>query len=124
MCSKLHADRDSLFFCFFCFCLSQINELVDCRDVSIGAWFEACVEKVTRPPKGQITPTKGKVGRPPKRTNGKLEAEQAPSTDTSKSIVALNPESNGASTSQTDSAAATESKEREEDAVYHIKYEE
>uniref|UniRef100_A0AAX7TR56 E3 ubiquitin-protein ligase UHRF n=1 Tax=Astatotilapia calliptera TaxID=8154 RepID=A0AAX7TR56_ASTCA len=82
----------------------KINELVDCRDVSIGAWFEACIENVTRAPKGQITPTKGKVGRPPKRTNGKLE-------------------SNGASTSQTDSTAASESKEREEDVIYHIKYE-
>uniref|UniRef100_A0A669BUP7 E3 ubiquitin-protein ligase UHRF n=1 Tax=Oreochromis niloticus TaxID=8128 RepID=A0A669BUP7_ORENI len=82
----------------------KINELVDCRDVSIGAWFEACIENVTRAPKGQITPTKGKVGRPPKRTNGKLE-------------------SNGASTSQTDSTAALESKEREEDVIYHIKYE-
>uniref|UniRef100_A0A8C2YXI6 E3 ubiquitin-protein ligase UHRF n=1 Tax=Cyclopterus lumpus TaxID=8103 RepID=A0A8C2YXI6_CYCLU len=81
----------------------KINELVDCRDVSIGAWFEACLENVTRVPKGQIVPTKGKVGRPPKRTNGKLE-------------------SNGASTSQTDSTAATETKEREEDVIYHIKY--
>uniref|UniRef100_A0AAX7USC4 E3 ubiquitin-protein ligase UHRF n=1 Tax=Astatotilapia calliptera TaxID=8154 RepID=A0AAX7USC4_ASTCA len=71
----------------------KINELVDCRDVSIGAWFEACIENVTRAPKGQITPTKGKVGR------------------------------NGASTSQTDSTAASESKEREEDVIYHIKYE-
>uniref|UniRef100_A0A8C9Z9U3 E3 ubiquitin-protein ligase UHRF n=1 Tax=Sander lucioperca TaxID=283035 RepID=A0A8C9Z9U3_SANLU len=70
----------------------KINELVDCRDVSIGAWFEACLENVTRAPKGQITPTKGKVGR------------------------------NGASTSQTDSTAATETKEREEDVIYHIKY--
>uniref|UniRef100_A0A671YE70 E3 ubiquitin-protein ligase UHRF n=1 Tax=Sparus aurata TaxID=8175 RepID=A0A671YE70_SPAAU len=34
---------------------STINELVDCRDVSIGAWFEACIENVTRAPKGQIT---------------------------------------------------------------------
>uniref|UniRef100_A0A8C4EVA6 E3 ubiquitin-protein ligase UHRF n=1 Tax=Dicentrarchus labrax TaxID=13489 RepID=A0A8C4EVA6_DICLA len=54
---------------------TSINELVDCRDVSIGAWFEACIENVTRAPKGQITPTKGKVGRPPKRTNGKLEVD-------------------------------------------------
>uniref|UniRef100_A0AAX7UDA6 E3 ubiquitin-protein ligase UHRF n=1 Tax=Astatotilapia calliptera TaxID=8154 RepID=A0AAX7UDA6_ASTCA len=82
----------------------KINELVDCRDVSIGAWFEACIENVTRAPKGQITPTKGKVGR--NRTN-----------------VVLNSESNGASTSQTDSTAASESKEREEDVIYHIKYE-
>uniref|UniRef100_A0A8C6P668 E3 ubiquitin-protein ligase UHRF n=1 Tax=Nothobranchius furzeri TaxID=105023 RepID=A0A8C6P668_NOTFU len=49
---------------------STINELVDCRDVSIGAWFEACIENVTLAPKGQIVPTKPRVGRPPKRTNG------------------------------------------------------
>uniref|UniRef100_A0A8C5DZB9 E3 ubiquitin-protein ligase UHRF n=1 Tax=Gouania willdenowi TaxID=441366 RepID=A0A8C5DZB9_GOUWI len=83
----------------------KINELVDCRDVTVGAWFEACVENVTRAPKGQITPTKGKVGRPPKRTNGKLEAE---------------PGQAHASTAQTDS---TDSKEREDDVIYHIKYE-
>ncbi|XP_035524489.1 E3 ubiquitin-protein ligase UHRF2-like isoform X1 [Morone saxatilis] len=104
----------------------KINELVDCRDVSIGAWFEACIENVTRAPKGQITPTKGKVGRPPKRTNGKLEAEQGQThglgqtTDSNRNNVVLNSESNGASTSQTDSTA--ESKEREEDVIYHIKY--
>ncbi|XP_029025420.1 E3 ubiquitin-protein ligase UHRF2-like isoform X2 [Betta splendens] len=106
----------------------KINELVDCRDVSIGAWFEACIENVTRAPKGQITPTKGKVGRPPKRTNGKLEAEQGQAhvqgqtTDSNRNNVALNPEYNGASTSQTDCTAATETKEREEDVIYHIKY--
>uniref|UniRef100_A0A3Q3JH40 E3 ubiquitin-protein ligase UHRF n=1 Tax=Monopterus albus TaxID=43700 RepID=A0A3Q3JH40_MONAL len=106
----------------------KINELVDCRDVSIGAWFEACVENVTRTPKGQITPTKGKVGRPPKRTNGKLEAEQGQAhsqgqtTDSNRNNVLLSSESNGASTSHTDSTAATESKEREEDVIYHIKY--
>uniref|UniRef100_A0AAQ5ZCG5 E3 ubiquitin-protein ligase UHRF n=1 Tax=Amphiprion ocellaris TaxID=80972 RepID=A0AAQ5ZCG5_AMPOC len=38
----------------FVFLSPQINELVDCRDVSIGAWFEACIENVTRAPKGQI----------------------------------------------------------------------
>ncbi|XP_047425397.1 E3 ubiquitin-protein ligase UHRF2-like isoform X2 [Mugil cephalus] len=111
----------------------KINELVDCRDVSIGAWFEACVENVTRAPKEQITPPKGKVGRPPKRTNGKLEAEQVQThgpgqTDSKRNSVVLNSESNGASTSQTDStaaaaAAATDGKDREEDVVYHIKYE-
>uniref|UniRef100_I3K979 E3 ubiquitin-protein ligase UHRF n=1 Tax=Oreochromis niloticus TaxID=8128 RepID=I3K979_ORENI len=79
----------------------KINELVDCRDVSIGAWFEACIENVTRAPKGQITPTK----------------------DSNRTNVVLNSESNGASTSQTDSTAALESKEREEDVIYHIKYE-
>uniref|UniRef100_A0A7N6FF84 E3 ubiquitin-protein ligase UHRF n=1 Tax=Anabas testudineus TaxID=64144 RepID=A0A7N6FF84_ANATE len=49
----------------------QINELVDCRDVSIGAWFEACIENATRASKGQTTPTKGKVGRYPE--NGVVE---------------------------------------------------
>ncbi|XP_054896035.1 E3 ubiquitin-protein ligase UHRF2-like [Poeciliopsis prolifica] len=107
--------------------LYKINELVDCRDVSIGAWFEACIENVTLSPKGQITPTKGKVGRPPKRTNGKLEAEQAQAhgqgqtTDNNRNNPVLNSESNGASTSQKDSA--TETKEKEEDIAYHIKYE-
>ncbi|XP_074546096.1 E3 ubiquitin-protein ligase UHRF2 [Halichoeres trimaculatus] len=106
----------------------KINELVDCRDVSIGAWFEACIENVTRAPKGQITPTKGKVGRPPKRTNGKLEAEsaqahgQGQTTDSNRNNVVISSESNGASTSQTDSTAAAESADREEDVVYHIKY--
>ncbi|KAF3702019.1 E3 ubiquitin-protein ligase UHRF2 [Channa argus] len=106
----------------------KINELVDCRDVSIGAWFEACIENVTHAPKGQITPTKGKVGRPSKRTNGKLEVEQGQAyfqgqtTDSNRNNVVLNSESNGASTSQTDSTASTESKEREEDILYHIKY--
>uniref|UniRef100_A0A673WBC4 E3 ubiquitin-protein ligase UHRF n=1 Tax=Salmo trutta TaxID=8032 RepID=A0A673WBC4_SALTR len=56
-----------------------INELVDCRDISIGAWFEACIDNVTRTPKGQNgnskAPTAGKVGRPSKRTNGKLETD-------------------------------------------------
>lgn len=103
---------------------------MDCRDVSIGAWFEASVENVSRAPKGQVTPPKGKVGRPPKRTNGKLEAEQgqqgAAGHDMNRNSVVTTPgsESNGASTSQTDSAAAAEAKEREEDVVYHIRYEE
>ena len=114
----------------FVFVSSQIHELVDCRDISIGAWFEACVENVTWPPKGQIPPTKGKVGRPPKRTNGKLEAEQGQAhgqgqtTDSNRNNVELSSESNGASTSQTDSTAASETKEKEEDVLYHIKYDE
>ncbi|XP_057674629.1 E3 ubiquitin-protein ligase UHRF2-like [Corythoichthys intestinalis] len=98
----------------------KINELVDCRDATVGAWFEACVENVTRAPKG---PVKGKVGRPPKRTNGKLEGEQGQqplssgqSTDTVRNNGnSVNSESNGGSTSQTDS--------NEEDVIYHIKYE-
>uniref|UniRef100_A0A3Q3B1B7 E3 ubiquitin-protein ligase UHRF n=1 Tax=Kryptolebias marmoratus TaxID=37003 RepID=A0A3Q3B1B7_KRYMA len=85
----------------------KINELVDCRDVSLGAWFEACIENVTIAPKGQAAPAKARVGRPPKRTNGNLEADS---------------ESNGASTSQTDFTAKA-GKDKEEDVIYHIKYE-
>uniref|UniRef100_A0A8C7KFG7 E3 ubiquitin-protein ligase UHRF n=1 Tax=Oncorhynchus kisutch TaxID=8019 RepID=A0A8C7KFG7_ONCKI len=52
-----------------------INELVDCRDISIGAWFEACIDKVARTPKGQNSnskaPTAGKVGSYPE--NGVVE---------------------------------------------------
>uniref|UniRef100_A0A8C6P5B3 E3 ubiquitin-protein ligase UHRF n=1 Tax=Nothobranchius furzeri TaxID=105023 RepID=A0A8C6P5B3_NOTFU len=101
----------------------KINELVDCRDVSIGAWFEACIENVTLAPKGQIVPTKPRVGRPPKRTNGKLEAEQGQgqTMDSNRNNSGLNLESNGASTSQTDSTAA-EIKNKDEDIIYHIKY--
>uniref|UniRef100_A0A8C6SFK1 RING-type E3 ubiquitin transferase n=1 Tax=Neogobius melanostomus TaxID=47308 RepID=A0A8C6SFK1_9GOBI len=92
----------------------KINELVDCRDVSIGSWFEACIENVT------LSPAKAKVGRPLKRTNGKLEAEQGQTTGTNRNNNGLNTDSNGATTSQTDSTAATESRE---EIVYHIKYE-
>uniref|UniRef100_A0A7N6A9F4 E3 ubiquitin-protein ligase UHRF n=1 Tax=Anabas testudineus TaxID=64144 RepID=A0A7N6A9F4_ANATE len=82
----------------------KINELVDCRDVSIGAWFEACIENATRASKGQTTPTKGKVGRPPKRTNGKLEAEQ------------------GQAHFQGQTTDCSRNNVREEDVIYHIKY--
>uniref|UniRef100_A0A8C8GCR3 E3 ubiquitin-protein ligase UHRF n=1 Tax=Oncorhynchus tshawytscha TaxID=74940 RepID=A0A8C8GCR3_ONCTS len=80
----------------------KINELVDCRDISIGAWFEACIDKVARTPKGQNSnskaPTAGKVGRPSKRTNGKLEAEPG----------------QGLNSTATD--------KEKEDVTYHIKY--
>uniref|UniRef100_A0A4W4FB69 E3 ubiquitin-protein ligase UHRF n=1 Tax=Electrophorus electricus TaxID=8005 RepID=A0A4W4FB69_ELEEL len=35
--------------------LPQINELVDCRDISIGAWFEGTIEKVTPPTKAHVS---------------------------------------------------------------------
>uniref|UniRef100_A0A3P9MIQ7 E3 ubiquitin-protein ligase UHRF n=1 Tax=Oryzias latipes TaxID=8090 RepID=A0A3P9MIQ7_ORYLA len=105
--------------------LYKINELVDCRDVSIGAWFEASIENVTLTPT-EINPTKGKVGRPPKRTNLKAEGEQTQaqdlSKDTRRTSAVLNTESNGASTSQTD-ASQTGNKGKEENVIYHIKYE-
>ncbi|XP_038826551.1 E3 ubiquitin-protein ligase UHRF1-like isoform X1 [Salvelinus namaycush] len=109
----------------------KINELVDCRDISIGAWFEACIDNVTRTPKGQNSkaPTAGKVGRPSKRTNGKLETEPGqgqshPSSSTDNSNGNNNSMLNsdngpGSSTSQTDSTATDKEKE---DVTYHIKY--
>uniref|UniRef100_A0A671RXC5 E3 ubiquitin-protein ligase UHRF n=1 Tax=Sinocyclocheilus anshuiensis TaxID=1608454 RepID=A0A671RXC5_9TELE len=59
--------------------LFRVNELVDCRDVSIGAWFEGVIEKVSPASKGQ----NGRVGRPSKRTNNKLESEPSSSSSSS-----------------------------------------
>ncbi|XP_023656899.2 E3 ubiquitin-protein ligase UHRF2-like isoform X1 [Paramormyrops kingsleyae] len=56
----------------------KIHELVDCKDISIGAWFEATVEKVTRGPRGQ-NGSAGMLGKSEqlgKRTNGRPEAER------------------------------------------------
>ncbi|KAK6322806.1 hypothetical protein J4Q44_G00075980 [Coregonus suidteri] len=118
----------------------KINELVDCRDISIGAWFEASIDNVLRTPKGQnstskAAPTAGKVGRPSKRTNGKLETEPGQgqshlsSSDNNNnnngnnSSSALNSDSSGSgagpSTSQTDYTATDKEKE---DVTYHIRY--
>ncbi|XP_036792812.1 E3 ubiquitin-protein ligase UHRF1 [Oncorhynchus mykiss] len=118
----------------------KINELVDCRDISIGAWFEACIDNVSLSPKGQNStskaPTAGKVGRPSKRTNGKLETEPGQgqshlsSSDNNNnnnngnnSTSVLNSDSigpgAGPSTSQTDYTATDKEKE---DVTYHIRY--
>lgn len=110
---------------------------MDCRDISIGAWFEACIDSVSHCPKGQHStskaPTAGKVGRPSKRTNGKLETEPgqgqshpSSSTDTNNgnNYSMLNSDSGpgaGSSASQTDSTATDKEKE---DVTYHIKYDE
>ncbi|XP_064863649.1 E3 ubiquitin-protein ligase UHRF2-like isoform X2 [Oncorhynchus nerka] len=116
----------------------KIKELVDCRDISIGAWFEACIDNVSLSPKGQNStskaPTAGKVGRPSKRTNGKLETEPGQgqshlsSSDNNNnngnnSTSVLNSDSigpgAGPSTSQTDYTATDKEKE---DVTYHIRY--
>ncbi|XP_013994240.2 E3 ubiquitin-protein ligase UHRF2 isoform X1 [Salmo salar] len=112
----------------------KINELVDCRDISIGAWFEACIDSVSHSPKGQHStskaPTAGKVGRPSKRTNGKLETEPGQShlsssdnNNGNNSSSVLNSDSigpgAGPSTSQTDYTATDKEKE---DVTYHIRY--
>ncbi|XP_017537487.1 E3 ubiquitin-protein ligase UHRF2 [Pygocentrus nattereri] len=103
----------------------KINELVDCRDVSIGAWFEGTIERVTPAAKGlnskaETPPTTGRVGRPSKRTNGKLESEPCPPASDSNGTAGtgLNSDSEEPSTSQMDSTT-----HNKEDVTYHIKYE-
>uniref|UniRef100_A0A3B3QB82 E3 ubiquitin-protein ligase UHRF n=1 Tax=Paramormyrops kingsleyae TaxID=1676925 RepID=A0A3B3QB82_9TELE len=94
----------------------QINELVDCRDISIGAWFEASIENVSRASKGQNgqAPALGKSGKPGKRTNGKLGIDQRRSAMDSRGNAVLNSDC-GPSTSHTDCADS-------EEVIYHIKY--
>uniref|UniRef100_A0A8C2IDN6 E3 ubiquitin-protein ligase UHRF n=1 Tax=Cyprinus carpio TaxID=7962 RepID=A0A8C2IDN6_CYPCA len=60
--------------------LFKVNELVDCRDVSIGAWFEGVIEKVSPASKGQ---------------NGRAETARS---------TALNPDGSEPSTSKPDPA--------------------
>ncbi|XP_018419560.1 PREDICTED: E3 ubiquitin-protein ligase UHRF2 [Nanorana parkeri] len=56
----------------------KINELVDVRDVTIGAWFEASVENVTRASKGQKNgKAHGKGGNSYKGTNGSLNEDHS-----------------------------------------------
>lgn len=96
------SDRDAYVF--------QINELVDCRDCSIGAWFEATVKKVTHF-------TKAPRGRPRKKhINGKAETEAEPDTN---GTAAVSADSAEASTSQLETGSHNKDK-----VVYHIKYEE
>ncbi|XP_066501974.1 E3 ubiquitin-protein ligase UHRF2-like [Hoplias malabaricus] len=103
----------------------KVNELVDCRDVSIGAWFEGTIERVTTSLKGhksksETAPPAGRVGRPSKRTNGKLESEPCPANSDSNGTAGagLNSDSEEPSTSQTDSTTHSRG-----NVTYHIKYE-
>uniref|UniRef100_A0A671PZS0 E3 ubiquitin-protein ligase UHRF n=1 Tax=Sinocyclocheilus anshuiensis TaxID=1608454 RepID=A0A671PZS0_9TELE len=91
--------------------LFKVNELVDCRDVSIGAWFEGVIEKVSPASKAQNS--RARVGRPSKRTNNKLEPETSAAPSSSSSSTALNSDGSEPSTSKTDPAHVS----------YHIKYE-
>lgn len=110
-----------------CFVFVQIHELVDCRDVSIGAWFEGVIENVSPATKGQngkaeTAPPPARVGRPRKQTNGKLDSEETLSstvTDSNgTSEKQINSDSSEPSTSKTASTNSSEA------ATYHIKYEE
>ncbi|KAI1904808.1 hypothetical protein AGOR_G00009490 [Albula goreensis] len=95
----------------------KINELVDCRDISIGAWFEATIEKVTRASKGQNGKPSalGQGGKPNKRTNGKLDINQSHSGLDNNGNSVFNSDC-GPSTSHTDC------RDTEEEVSYHIKY--
>ncbi|XP_064411096.1 E3 ubiquitin-protein ligase UHRF2 isoform X2 [Latimeria chalumnae] len=88
--------------------LYKINELVDARDVSIGAWFEARIENVTRATKGHNSKALAKGGSANKRTNGNFS--QLHSSATSNNL------GNTPSTSNSDCM------DSDGDAIYHIKY--
>ncbi|KAM9138062.1 E3 ubiquitin-protein ligase UHRF2 isoform 2-T2 [Pangshura tecta] len=91
--------------------LYKINELVDARDVSIGAWFEAHIENVTRATKGHKNgKAQAKSGNTYRRTNGNLSQDHSREN-----------------TNNLDSAPSTsysDYMDTDEDAIYHIKYDE
>ncbi|XP_037757845.1 E3 ubiquitin-protein ligase UHRF2 isoform X2 [Chelonia mydas] len=90
--------------------LYKINELVDARDVSIGAWFEAHIENVTRATKGHKNgKAQAKSGNTYRRTNGNLSQDRSREN-----------------TNNLDSAPSTSYSDcmDTEDAIYHIKYDE
>ncbi|XP_032068857.1 E3 ubiquitin-protein ligase UHRF2 isoform X2 [Thamnophis elegans] len=88
----------------------KINELVDARDVTIGSWFEAHIENVTRATKGHKNgKAQGKSGSNYKRTNGNLSQDHSREN--------TNNLDNTPSTSYTDYMDT-------EDIIYRIKYDE
>ncbi|XP_028911469.1 E3 ubiquitin-protein ligase UHRF2 isoform X2 [Ornithorhynchus anatinus] len=90
--------------------LYKVNELVDARDVSIGAWFEAHIENVTRVAKGHKNgKAQAKSGNTYKRTNGNLSQDHSREN--------TNNLDSAPSTSYSDSMDT-------EEAIYHIKYDE
>uniref|UniRef100_A0A6I8QQZ9 E3 ubiquitin-protein ligase UHRF n=1 Tax=Xenopus tropicalis TaxID=8364 RepID=A0A6I8QQZ9_XENTR len=84
----------------------KINELVDARDVSIGAWFEAHVENVTQKKAQKNGKAYLKGGHSYRETNGNLEHSRENSH-----AVDTNP-----STSYNDIL------DEDENVIYHIKY--
>lgn len=107
---------------FFVLLPGQINELVDCRDISIGAWFEATIENVTHASKGpkskECVASPAKSGKSSTRTNGNLEATQTVANMDSNCRSVLNSDSSEPSTSQLDCRLI------QNELIYHIKYEE
>ncbi|NXE41258.1 UHRF2 ligase, partial [Ptilorrhoa leucosticta] len=91
--------------------LYKINELVDARDVSIGAWFEAHIENVTRATKGHKNgKAQGKSGNNYKRTNGNLNQDHS--------------RENANNLDSTPSTSYSDCMDTDEEAIYHIKYDE
>ncbi|KAH0628314.1 hypothetical protein JD844_009271 [Phrynosoma platyrhinos] len=89
----------------------KINELVDARDETIGSWFEAHIENVTRAMKGYKNgKAQGKSSSNYKRTNGNLSQEHSREN--------TNHLDNAPSTSYSDYM------DNDEDTIYHIKYDE
>ncbi|NXE27179.1 UHRF2 ligase, partial [Ardeotis kori] len=89
--------------------LYKINELVDARDVSIGAWFEAHIENVTRATKGHKNgKAQGKSGNTHKRTNGNLSQDHS--------------RENANNLDSTPSTSYSDCMDTDEEAIYHIKY--
>ncbi|XP_069482028.1 E3 ubiquitin-protein ligase UHRF2 isoform X2 [Ambystoma mexicanum] len=85
----------------------KINELVDARDATMGAWFEAHIVNVTRP-RGHKNGRPASCGDSDKRTNGNLN-QNCYGED-------LNNADTAPSTSNSDCV------DWDENAVYHIKY--
>ncbi|NXE56049.1 UHRF2 ligase, partial [Casuarius casuarius] len=91
--------------------LYKINELVDARDVSIGAWFEAHIENVTRATKGHKNgKAQGKSGNTYKRTNGNLSQDHS--------------RENANNLDSMPSTSYSNCMDTDEEAIYHIKYDE
>ncbi|CAN0301076.1 unnamed protein product [Bubo scandiacus] len=91
--------------------LYKINELVDARDVSIGAWFEAHIENVTRATEG--------------RKNGKAQAKSGNSYKrTTRSLSQDHSRENANFLDSTPSTSYSDCTDTDEEAIYHIKYDE
>ncbi|NXB81996.1 UHRF2 ligase, partial [Donacobius atricapilla] len=91
--------------------LYKINELVDARDINIGAWFEAHIENVTRATKGhKNSKAQGKSGNTYKRTNGNLNQDHS--------------RENANNLDSTPSTSYSDCMDTDEEAIYHIKYDE
>ncbi|XP_052631120.1 E3 ubiquitin-protein ligase UHRF2-like [Harpia harpyja] len=91
--------------------LYKINELVDARDVSIGAWFEAHIENVTRATKGHKNgKAQVKSGDSYQRTNGNLSQDHS--------------RENANYLDSTPSTSYSDCMDTDEAAIYHIKYDE